>query len=304
MTTRAMGPGAGWDWLKQAVNLGSHRPMAIFGGAALVFGVVVVVALVLALLLGTAVSTLQAGGTGSMLASFAITIPVLMIMATLLVGYLRLLDAVENTRDASATDVFAGFSDWPTALRIFGFMLVMTLVQNLILGGLVAVLAPDVGAWYMQVLQNPAGTPAQVPTLPQGFGMVFAVFWVVGLFGYAVQAIGLGQIALAKRGVGGALVDGLSGAAKNLLPLLVLMLAMIAAAIVIGLVLLLLLFVVGLLAKVVGTWLLFVVGIPLYLAVVMAMIVVSFGVMYFMWRDVCAGTAGVRAIHDETRLEL
>jgi hypothetical protein len=287
MTTRALGPGAGWGWLKQAVNLGSQNPKAIFGGATLLLLVVVALAIVLGLLMGAVATTMQPGGAGSMALSLVITLPILLVMAGLLVGYLRIIDAVEYGRPASATSVFAGFADWPTALRIFGFMLVMAIAQNAVLGGLVALLAPEVGAWYMQSMQVSVSNPAaQMPALPQGFGTVFAVFWIIGLFAYAVQAIGLGQIALARRGVGGALVDGLAGAAKNLLPLLVLMLIAIAAAILAGLAIVLLVFLIGLLAKAVGIWIAFVIGIPLYFAVLIAIIVISFGVMYFMWRGI------------------
>lgn len=291
MTTRALGPGAGLGWLKQAINLGSHNPVAIFGGAALVLVVVIVVAIVLGMLMGLTATTLQTGGAASMSLSMLITLPILLVMAGLLVGYLRIIDAVENGRPASAANVFAGFADWPTALRVFGFMVVMAIAQNLVLWGLVSLLAPEVGSWYMQALQNPVADPAQMPALPQGFGTAFAVFWIVSLFGYAVQAIGLGQIALSQRGIGGALGDGLAGAAKNLLPLLVLMLIAIAAAILASLAVLLLVFVVGLLAKAVGMWIGFVIGIPLYFALVIAIIVISFGVMYFMWRGICGGSA-------------
>ena len=49
MGTRALGPGAGIGWLKNAVNLGRDNPKAIFGGAALM--VLVLVAMVLPLIL-------------------------------------------------------------------------------------------------------------------------------------------------------------------------------------------------------------------------------------------------------------
>lgn len=287
MTTRALGPGAGWGWLKRAINLGSQKPLAIFGGAALVLVIVIVVAIALGMLMGLTATALQTGGAASMSLSMLITLPILLVMAGLLVGYLRIIDAVENGRPASAANVFAGFADWPRALRVFGFMLVMAIAQNIVLWGLVSLLAPEVGSWYLQTLQNPVANPTQMPALPQGFGTAFAMFWIVSLFGYAVQAIGLGQIALAQRGIGGALGDGLAGAAKNLLPLLVLMLIAIAAAILAGLAVLLLVFVVGLLAKAIGVWIGLVIGIPLYFALVIAIIVISFGVMYFMWRGIC-----------------
>ena len=45
----------------------------------------------------------------------------------------------------------------------------------------------------------------------------------------------------------------------------------------------------GVLMKAVGAWLGFVIAVPLYLAFVLALIVVGFGAMYHLWRDVCSG---------------
>lgn len=301
MTTRALGPAAGWGWLKQAINLGGHNPKAIFGGAALILVTIVAIAIVLSMALGGAMAAMQPGSGASMGLSLVITVPILLVMAGLVVGYLRVVDAVEHGRPASAVQVFSGFSDWPTAARTFGFMIVMVIAQNLLMAGLVMLIAPEVGTWYMQTVQMQASEQAapQMPALPEGFGAAFAVFWIVGMFGYAVQAIGIGQIALARRGVGGALGDGVAGAAKNLLPLLVLLLIAIVAAIVAGLAVVLLMFVVGLLAKAVGVWIAFLIGIPLYCAFLLAVIVVSFGVMYFMWRGICGdGTESASASTD------
>ena len=123
-------------------------------------------------------------------------------------------------------------------------------------------------------------------SLPDGFGIAFIVVLVISLFGYAVQAIGLGQIALRRSSVGSALADGVSGAAKNLLPLLVLALVVVVACIVLALAIGLLAMLIGVLAKIAGVWLAVVLGVPLYIAAVVAMYVVMFGVMYSLWRDV------------------
>jgi hypothetical protein len=155
------------------------------------------------------------------------------LMATLMVGYLRLLDAVESGRPARAADVFAGFGDRRAILHAIGFMLLLMVVQNLLVVGLISLLAPEFGSWYLQSLQMSMSGVAQPPptALPSGFGMAMVTMWVIGIFCYAVQAIGFGQIALRGGTIGSALSDGVSGAAKNLLPLLVLFLAVIAAAV-------------------------------------------------------------------------
>ena len=61
----------------------------------------------------------------------------------------------------------------------------------------------------------------------------------------------------------------------------------------------LLMTIVGLLAKVVGMWLLVLVGIPLYLAFLLAMMVVMFGIMYFVWRDICGDGSDADASHGD-----
>jgi hypothetical protein len=76
-------------------------------------------------------------------------------------------------------------------------------------------------------------------------------------------------------------------------------LAAFALAIAMGLLLVL----VGLLGKLVGNWLLVLVGVPLYIVFVVGLMVVMFGVMYFMWRDICGGGAPVAAPSDD-RIEV
>lgn len=289
MTVRSVNAGAGVDWLKRGFDLGRNNPKAIFGGAVLLLVAVLALAIAGSMLMAMLATLLKPTGTAALLMSVLFGGAVMALMAALIVGYLRLLDAVENGRPASATLVFSGFGDKAAALRAVGFMLVLMVAQNLLVFGLVAALAPEFGSWYLQNLQSSMAGVAQAPptSLPAGFGTVMVLMWIVGTFCYAVQAIGLGQIALRARGVGAALSDGVSGAAKNLLPLLVLFLVVLVAVIVLVIAIMLLALVAGLLAKLVGAWLLVLVGIPLYIGFLVAMLVVMFGVMYYLWRDVC-----------------
>ncbi|WP_147652997.1 hypothetical protein [Vulcaniibacterium gelatinicum] len=293
MTTRTLGPAAGIGWLKQALNLGRHNPAAIFGGAALLLATLLAAVLALGLLTGGVQLALKPG-PGLALAMMLVTVlALLLVLAALMVGYMRLLDAVESGRAARATDVFGGFRDAGASARAIGFVLLLALVQNLLIAGLVGWLAPDFLAWYAENLRASMQGVSQPPptSLPAGFGLAFAVVLVIGLFGFAVQAVGLGQIALRGRGLGGALADGVAGAAKNLLPLLVFLVVMVAALLVLSVALVLVMLVIGLLAKAAGAWLGIVLGLPLYLAAMLVAYVVMFGVMYFLWRDVCGQAA-------------
>jgi hypothetical protein len=305
MTTRALGAGAGIEWLKQALNLGRNNPRAIFGGAALLLVTLFAGAIGLSLVLVLVSSALNADPTTSLAVSLVVGMGIVVLMAAMMVGYLRLVHAVEQGRPASAGSVFAGFGDMAASGRAIGFMLLLTLAQYALVIALVSVFAPEFGAWYIDNLKTTmGGQPAEPMTsLPGGFGTAFALMMAIGLFSYAVQAIGLGQIANARAGVGAALADGVAGAAKNLLPLLVFLLLMLLAGIVLMLAVALLAAIVGVLAKLVWTWLLVLVGVPLYFAFLLAMMVVMFGVMYFVWRDICGDAPAPEAPADD-RIEL
>ena len=305
MTTRAVGPGAGIEWLKQAFNLGRSNPQAIFGGAALLLATLGAGAIGLSLVLVLLSTALDADPTASLAVSLVVGLGIAMLMAAMMVGYLRLLNAVEQGRPAGAGDVFAGFTDLPASGRAIGFMLLLTVAQYVLVIGLVSMFAHEFGAWYIDSLKaSMAGQAAEPMTaLPQGFGTAFVLMAAIGLFAYAVQAVGLGQIANGGAGIRGALADGVAGAAKNLLPLLVFLLVLLVAGLVLMLVVGLLAAIVGVIANLVGAWLLLVVGIPLYLGFLLAMFVVMFGVMYFVWRDIC-GEGEAPAAPADDRIEL
>src|SRR3990167_7800636 len=111
MTTRAVGPGAGIEWLKQAFNLGRSNPQAIFGGAALLLATVAAGAIGLSLGLVLLSTALDADPTTSLAVSLLVGLGIAMLMAAMMVGYLRLIHAVEQGRPAGAGDVFAAFTD-------------------------------------------------------------------------------------------------------------------------------------------------------------------------------------------------
>lgn len=293
MAIRAMGATAGLDWLKNAGNLGRQNPKAVFGGVALLFVATLVVALVMTFVQGLLVAALG-NNVGVLLgSSLLMGLVVVVVLAGLMAGFLRLIDAVEHGRPASATDVFGGFGAG-VGLRTIGLLLLVAVVQNLLMGALLWMFAGDAVAWYMDVMQaSAAGAPPPVAAgLPDGFGLAMALMMVVGMLFYAVQAIGLCQIALRGRGVFGALADGIAGTAKNLLPLLVLAIVLVVAVVALGVVAVLLGMLVGVLGKLVGMWLAVVLAVPLYIAAMLVLYTVMFGLMYYLWRDVCGDGSG------------
>lgn len=290
MATRAVNAMAGFDWLKRGINLGRNNPKAVFGGAALLLVAVIGVAIVAGLLSGVAVAVLGNNLTAIVIGMLVVLLPVMVLLGMLTVGYLQLVDAVESGRPARAFDVFGGFGDMGTSLRAIGLMLLVAIIQNLLLVGLLSVFAGGFLGWYAQMLQASmaGGDPAAaMATMPSGIGLAYLVMGLVGTLFFGVQAVGLGQVALRGHGALPALGDGFAAAFRNLLPLLMLLVGYIVLMIVVAIAVVLLVLLVGLLANLLGAWLAVVIGVPLYLAFLLAVVVVAFGVMYHCWRDIC-----------------
>jgi hypothetical protein len=175
MTTRAHGPGAGLGWLKRGINLGRHNPRAIFGGAVLL-ALVAMLPSLLQLLLQPLVGT-GAAATGALL--FLITLLSLLLMPPVIGGYLRVIDASEHGRPATAGEVLAPFRSMPDLRRLIGFGLVMTALYLLVAAALVYLLSPGFPAWYMQIAMlsqaGPAVDATALPAPPDGIGALLAL---------------------------------------------------------------------------------------------------------------------------------
>lgn len=289
MRTRSMGPMAGFGWLARAINLGHRNAKAVFGGAAL---------LMLASLLPSLLTLpLQLGGlragsppspgvfAGVMLFSMAAGL----LLVPLFAGYLRLIDGAEQGRAVRAMDVFAPYREGQV-LRLVGYGVAMLGVYLGMLALVLAAAGGGLARWYWQLITAQGGAPAP-SGLPPGLGIALLLLGVLGLLMMGVYAISLGQVALRGRSVPGAIGDGFAGALRNLLPLLVLALAAVLAWLLVALLFVVVVVVASLLAKAAGAWLLVVVLVPMYVALMLALYVVMFGTMYFLWRDVCGGDA-------------
>ncbi len=286
MTTRSNGPLAGLGWLKRGINVGYGNPKALFGGAAFL--------LLLCLLPTLVTMPMQFGalraGTQPDPATFGWIMAISAIGGLLLVplyaGYLRVIDAAERGLPARARDIFQPYRQGD-ALRLIGYGLAMAVVYTAAFGAVIAATGGGIARWYMQVITAQASHQPPPATLPAGFGVAIALFLVLGLFMMGVHAISLGQVALGRRSVFGAIGDGLVGALKNLLPLLVFVVSLVIAWVVLAIVVVLLAGLFALLGKLVGAWLVMVLMIPLYIAMMLMLFAVMFGVMYYLWRDVC-----------------
>lgn len=288
MTTRALGPGAGWGWLKQAINLGSHNPKAIFGGAAL---------LLLAALVPTCVQLIVQQGLGMtepgvmmVLVGFSLLYS-LLLMPPLIAGFLRVIHAAESNAPTRPTAIFSVFGPGGGALRMIGLVLVFLVVVVAVFAAIGAAFGGEFFAGIataMMALQTaaPGSTPA-LPQMPDGFGAFLGLMLLVGVFLNAVYAIAVGQVALTPRGVLGAVGDGFLGTLKNVLPLLVLLVIAIVLGLVFMLLVMLLVMLLAFIGALVHPSLAVALAAPVYLGAMLVAYVVMFGVMYFMWREVC-----------------
>lgn len=286
MATRSNGPLAGFGWLKRGINVGYGNPKALFGGAAFL--------LVLCLLPTLITMPMQYGALRAGAQPDPATLGWVMaisaigglLLVPLYAGYLRVIDAAERGLPARARDIFQPYRQGD-ALRLIGYGLAMAVVYITAFGIVIAATGGGIARWYMQAMTAQANHQPPPATLPDGFGVAIPLFVVLGLFMIGVYAISLGQVALGRRSVFGAIGDGLVGALKNLLPLLVFVVSLLLAWVVLAIVVVLLVGLLALLGKLVGAWVVMVLMIPLYGAMMLMLFAVMFGVMYYLWRDVC-----------------
>ncbi len=292
MTIRAVGPGRGWGWLQQAINLGRHNPRAIFGATGLLAAVALVpsvLQLVLQLVFKESPSAIVA-------VMAIMTVLSMVVTALLIGGMLRVIHAAENGQPTRASAIFDTFRDGHLRGRLIGFGVLMMVIYLGVFVAVISLFGKDFMRWYWELITSAqamqaaggAAAPPNLAEMPEGLGRIMAIGSLFALFMGGVYAIGFGQVALGDRGVGEAFMDGLRGAIKNVLPILVLavlsILAMLVVAIGIGLVAAIVTLVAGMISKTLAVALL----LPIYFGMILLIYVVMFGVMYFMWRDICA----------------
>jgi len=211
-----------------------------------------------------------------------------LLILPLYAGYLQLADAATRGLPARAGDVIKLYRD-SKALRVIGYGAAMMAVYFAMLTIIILATGGGIAHWYMEVLTAQANHQPPPATFPDGFWIAVLLLMLLGILMMGFYSIGLGQVTLGNRSVFGAIGDGMTGALKNLLPLLMLavgfVLMGIAVAICFGIFAILL----ALIGKLVGSWITFALIIPLYIALLLMAFTTMFGVMYHLWRDVCSG---------------
>jgi hypothetical protein len=285
MTTRSKGPLAGFGWLKNGISVSYRHPKPLLGGAAFLLLACFLPSLITLPLQFHAMSA----GTPPSPSTFVLIMAVSVLFALLLVplygGYLQTIDAAERGLPARALDVFKPYRQGE-ALPLIGYALAMVVVYIAVGGLIIVATGGGIASWYMQLLTAQANH-LPPPAFPDGFGLAVALILLLGLFMMGFHAIGLGQVAMRRRNVFGAVGDGMIGAFKNLLPLVVFAVSTFLVWIAFALVILVVVALLTLLGKLVGAWLVIVLIIPLYIAMLLVIFAAMFGAMYHLWRDVC-----------------
>lgn len=285
MTTRSNGPSAGLGWLTNGFSVGFRHPKPLLGGAALLMVACLLPTLITLPMQFHAMSTGTPQSLTAFVSMMAISMLVTLLIVPLYAGYLQVIDAAERGMPARAGDIFNPYRHGE-ALRLIGFGLANMGIYVALLGIVIALTGGGIASWYMQALT--AQTAHQPPPgLPHGFGTTMALLVVLCIFMMGYYAISLGQVALRQRRVFGAIGDGMVGALKNLLPLLVFAVSSVLASIVVLIAFLLVGLLLVLIGKLLAPWLVLVLIIPLYIAWFLITFAVMFGVMYHLWSDVC-----------------
>lgn len=287
MATRTAGIGAGWRWLMGAINLGSRNAGAIFGAAALIL----MAGLVPSILQAVA----QAGGQSPLLAVAVMVVVVaylLFVLMPLGAGFYRLIQASEAGQPARATSIFGVFGDHALVLRVVGLGVALMLLGFIISQVMKLLLGTDFIAGlagWMQALETMDPENPVLSQAPEGLGLFMALALLFGIFFSGVYMIAFGQVALGGRRVVAALTDGFVGTFRNVLPLALLALLCVALGVIALVVFVLVAGVLILVGNMVSPLLGMVLLLPIYLALLLVIYVIGFGVGYYMWRDVCSG---------------
>jgi hypothetical protein len=281
MATRSRGLSAGFGWLNRGISAGFRHPKPLFGGAALLM---VAVLISMCITMPMQFSVLRSGspspatGLGWVM---ALSMLLGMLVLPLYAGYLQVVDAAEQGATARASDIVRPYREGK-ALRLIGYGILMAVVYIAVFVLIILATGGSTLHWYMQAMTAQANHQLPPTALPDGFGITFLLFMVLGIF-----SISLGQVALGNRSVFGAISDGFVGTLKNLLPLLMLGLGLfvvwLGVALCFGIAVAILAFI----AKLFSPFLMFVVIVPLYIALILVIFTAMFGVVYHLWRDVC-----------------
>ena len=290
MDIRALPVGQGLAWFKQAIDLGSRNPRAVFGAALLLILALYTAAMLLALVLAVMVGAGEAtqGSAPDMRLVMAVAIPltllVMFLVPILLGGLMHVVREAEAGRPVRARDVFAPLrSAQGRSLALLGLVqIAMTVVGGVLM---VAIAGSDYWRDYLQAMQQ-VMTGAQ-PTMPQpaNRGLLFVVQLAFNYFSYALMLFSIPLMLFSGNRLGEALRNSLRAAVRNIGPNMLagalFIGALLVSALVVGLVAALLAMLGGAIHAAVGGALSMLAMLG-FAALVLVLVV---GASYLAWRD-------------------
>lgn len=285
MRMQAMGPGAGWSWLRSGFTVAARNPGKILGAA-----VLLALCLALPALIQFAV---KPRGDTIFVTLGAITLLSCVVYPILYGGFMRMLDADRNGRAFSAFGIFEPFRPGRGGSRLALFGVCMLVAYVVFFAIVLATIGRAVGPWYLHVatLQNTPFAPVTLPPAPAGTGITVILAIVFFLFYSGALAVGTGQVALRDASAWNGFRDGVAGSFKNALPLVVLAVCTLVALFIAAIGLGILVAVLFLLGHFVGTSISLILTGLLYVVFMLLIVTLMMGINYAMWRDVAGGAA-------------
>lgn len=278
MQMHAKRPGAGWNWLLGGFTVFRRNTGTILGAALL---------LALCMAVPSVVQFLVKPQGTAVLFFFAI----LMLLGgvvypILLGGFMRVIDRSRNERATAVLSVFEPFQPGQGGARLALFGLCMMVLYVVFLAAVLSTVGHGMAAWYMQLLDMQAQHKLGMPPLPAGSSITLALVSVFFLFYSGAMAIGIGQVSLRGQAPVSGFRDGISGAFKNVLPLVVLAICGIILMVVVSLAFGIVFAIVIGLAALASKALAMILFIPLYLVLIVVIFTFMMGVNYAVWHDV------------------
>ena len=303
MTARHVPLGAMYRWISGALRLLFAHPGPLLGASALMLLAIVLMSAPSLLVMGPLMShpgqtpeSLAAIGLGRVAWMYGVMLVLnLALMPPLVLGWFRLLHALDVGGGGRALDLLAPFRDSASWLRGVGYTLLAMLVGLLLVGLFAAAFWTPLTAFMAQASANQAALAAGLspspPDFPGSLVLGYFVFIVVlGLFQLA-YFIGFAELALRPTSVTASLGTAVAGVGRNLLRLLAwvisLMLAGLVAMLVIGLLLGLVLMALTMISPMAAT-----VGIVLiYVPILLLVYPLMHAGAYLAWKDVLGDAA-------------
>ncbi|MDE2408173.1 MAG: DUF2189 domain-containing protein [Xanthomonadaceae bacterium] len=295
MDIRRLPATQGWVWFRQAIDLGSKNPRAVFGAALLSIAALYAALLLMVLVLASLMFGGKAAGKTPdlgmvMLVALPLALAIMLLVPMLLGGLMHVIREGEAGRPVRARDVFS-----PLRARQGRRLAWLGVVQVVlaILGGAVMMTLAGGDYWrdYLQAMQS-AMQGAQ-PTMPepQHPGLLFLVQMAFNYFSYALMLFSIPLMLFSGCSLDVALraawQASLRNIGANLLAGVVFLAAMMVAAFVVLLLAGLLGMVGGLIHAAVGSALVMLVMLG-FAAVVLVLLA---GASYLAWRDTFGDTA-------------